>query len=62
MGQHGCWRDDQVSGATAKIMLLAVTKPGRAEQLVELITPLLEPHRLLLLIGDVDVVRGPQFD
>lgn len=62
MGQHGRWRDDQVSGATAKIMLLAVTSPDRAEQLVELITPLLEPHRLLLLISDVDVVRGPQFD
>jgi hypothetical protein len=61
MGQHGRWRDDQLSGATAKIMLLAVTAPDKADQFVDLITPLLEPHRLLLLLGDVDVVLGPQF-
>lgn len=61
MGQHGRWRDDQLSGATAKIMLLAVTTPDKADHLVDLITPLLEPHRLLLLLGDVDVVLGPQF-
>ena len=61
MGQHGRWRDDQVSGATAKIMLLAITTPERAGQLVELLGPLLEPHRLLLMISDVDVVLGPQF-
>lgn len=62
MGQHGRWRDDQVSGATAKIMLLAITSPAKAEHLVDLISPLLEPHRLLLMLGDVDVVRGPQFE
>jgi hypothetical protein len=62
MGQHGRWRDDQVSGATAKIMLLAITAPEKAEHFVDLISPLLEPHRLLLLLGDVDVVRGPQFE
>lgn len=62
VGQHGRWRDDQVSGATAKIMLLAVTTPGKADHLVDLISPLLEPHRLLLLLSDVDVVRGPQFE
>ena len=62
MGQHGRWRDDQVSGATAKIMLLAITTPAKADHLVDLISPLLEPHRLLLMLVDVDVVRGPQFE
>ena len=62
MGQHGRWRDDQVSGATAKIMLLAITTPEKAEQLVDLMSPLLGPHRMLLLLSDVDVVSGPQFE
>jgi hypothetical protein len=62
MGQHGRWRDDQVSGATAKIMLLAITTPEKAEQLVDFMSPLLGPHRMLLLLSDVDVVSGPQFE
>jgi hypothetical protein len=62
MGQHGRWRDDQVSGATAKIMLLAITTPAKADKLVDLIGPLLEPHRLLLLLSDVEVVRARQFE
>lgn len=62
MGQHGRWRDDQLSGATAKIMLLAITTPAKAEHFVELISPTLEPHSLLLLLSDVDVVRGPNFE
>lgn len=62
MGQHGRWRDDQVSGATAKIMLLAITTPAKADSLVDLVGPLLEPHHMLLLLSDVDVVRGVRFD
>lgn len=61
VGQHGRWRDDQVSGATAKIMLLAITTPAKAQQLVDLLSPMLEPHGLLLLLSDVEVVSGPQF-
>jgi hypothetical protein len=62
MGQHGRWRDDQLSGATAKIMLLAITTPAKADHFVDLISPMLEPHSLLLLLSDVDVVRGPHFE
>lgn len=62
MGQHGRWRDDQVSGATAKIMLLAITTPAKAERLVDLVSPLLEPHHMLLLLSEVDVVRAVRFD
>ncbi len=62
MGAHGRWRDDQVSGATAKIMMLAITTPAKAKTLADLVGPLLEPHHLLLLVSDVDVVRGVKFD
>jgi PII-like signaling protein len=61
-GAHGRWRDDQLSGATAKIMLLAVTTVEHATAFIDRIAPLLESHHLLLLISDVEVVRGGKFD
>jgi hypothetical protein len=62
VGQHGRWRDDQVSAATAKIMLLAITGDAKAQHLIDLLSPLLEPHGLLLLLSDVEVVRGAHFE
>lgn len=61
-GAHGRWRDDQLSGATAKVMLLAITGADHAAAFVDRLAPLLESHHLMLLLSDVDVVRGPKFD
>ncbi|MEY2882364.1 MAG: hypothetical protein RL490_88 [Pseudomonadota bacterium] len=61
-GTHGRWRDDQLSGATAKVMLLAVTSAEHADAFIDRMAPLLESHHLLLLSSDVEVVRGPRFD
>lgn len=61
-GAHGRWRDDQLSGATAKVMLLAITSVERAAAFVDRMAPLLESHHLMLLCSDVEVVRGARFD
>jgi PII-like signaling protein len=61
-GAHGRWRDDQLSGATAKVMMVAITSPEHAAAFVDLLAPLLESHHLMLLLSDVEVVRGPKFD
>lgn len=61
-GAHGRWRDDQLSGATAKVMLLAITSAEHAEAFIDRMAPLLESHHLLLLSSDVEVVRGTRFD
>jgi hypothetical protein len=42
-------------------MFLAVTSQQKAESLIEALTPLLESHGLILMISDVDVVRGGKF-
>jgi len=60
-GSHGRWRDDQLSGATAKVMLLIITTDEHGKQLIDLLTPLLESHHLMLLSSQVDVVRGSKF-
>jgi hypothetical protein len=60
-GAHGRWRDDQLSGATAKVMLLAITSAEHADAFIDRMAPLLESHHLLLLSSDVEVVRGPRF-
>ncbi len=62
MGHSGRWRDDQISGATAKVMFMAVTTEGGAERLTELLSPLLAAHHLMLLISNVEVIRGRRFE
>jgi hypothetical protein len=61
-GAHGRWRDDQLSGATSKVMLLFITSADHAAAFIDRLAPLLESHHLLLMSSDVDVVRGAKFD
>jgi hypothetical protein len=61
-GAHGRWRDDQLSGATAKVMLLAITSDDHAAAFIDRLAPLLESHHLMLLSSDVEVVRAAKFD
>ncbi|MEI6419968.1 MAG: hypothetical protein WCO82_12940, partial [Sphingomonadales bacterium] len=37
VGNSGRWRDDQLSGATAKVMLLAITSTESADRFTELL-------------------------
>lgn len=60
-GAFGRWRDDQLSGATGKVMFLAITTRAAADAFAERLEPLLDSHNLMLLSSDVDVVRGPRF-
>lgn len=60
-GEGGVWTDDQISGAEAKVMFLTVTSAEKADALIEALAPLLESHGLILMISDVDVVRGGKF-
>lgn len=61
-GGHGRWHDDQLSGATAKTMLLLITSEEHAEAFIDLLAPVLESHHLMLLSSQVDVVRGGKFN
>lgn len=62
MGHSGRWRDDQISGATAKVMFMAVTTQEGADRLADLLTPLLQSHHLMLLVSNVEIIRGVRFD
>jgi|JI8StandDraft_2_1071088.scaffolds.fasta_scaffold29432_3 PII-like signaling protein len=61
-GAHGRWRDDQLSGATAKVLLLLITSTEHAQAFIDRLAPLLESHHMMLLCSDVEVVRGAKFD
>jgi hypothetical protein len=60
-GRSGEWRHDDVTGAAAKTILLAVTNETKAQALLDRVRPILDSHGLLLLLSDVDVVRGERF-
>ena len=60
-GRAGEWQHDDVTGAAAKTIILTITSEAKTEALVELLAPLLDSYRMLLTIGDVQVVRGERF-
>lgn len=60
-GRDGEWQNDDVTGAGAKAILLVVTSEAKARALIEALAPILDSHRLLLTMGDVQVVRGERF-
>lgn len=60
-GRGGHWSDDQLSGAQVKLLFLTVTNADKEAVFVDALAPLLDSHGLILLMSDVDVVRGGRF-
>ncbi|MFC4292057.1 P-II family nitrogen regulator [Sphingorhabdus arenilitoris] len=60
-GRDGEWQHDDVTGAAAKSILLAIASDEKAQALIDRIEPILETHRLLLTVGNVQVIRGDKF-
>jgi hypothetical protein len=60
-GRDGAWQHDDVTGAAAKTIILMIASEAKASALVDSIAPLLDSYRLLLTVGDVQVVRGDRF-
>ena len=60
-GRDGEWQHDDVTGAAAKSILLAIASEEKSQALIDRIEPILETHRLLLTVGNVQVIRGEKF-
>lgn len=60
-GRAGAWQDDDVTGASAKTIVLVIASEAKTYGLIEAIAPLLDSYGMLLTIGDVQVVRGERF-
>lgn len=60
-GEHGAWSEDQLTGAQQKQVFLAVTRREIARSFVDVLEPYLESHGLILLISEVEIVRGSKF-
>jgi len=60
-GRAGEWQHDDVTGASAKTIVLAIASEAKTSGMIEAIAPLLDSYGMLLTIGDVQVVRGERF-
>lgn len=60
-GRDGEWRHDDVTEAAAKTIILIIASEAKAAALVDALAPLLDSYRLLLTVGDIQVVRGERF-
>jgi PII-like signaling protein len=60
-GKTGRWSEDRLTGAATKQWVIAIASAEHAQALVDAVAPLLDSHRLLLTVADVQVVRGDRF-
>lgn len=60
-GRDGEWQHDDVTAAAAKTIVVAIASSAKAALLVDRLAPILDSHRLLLTMGEVQVVRGDRF-
>lgn len=60
-GHAGSWSEDMVIGAESKIIFMTITADEKAEAFVSALSPLLDSHRLLVMVSEVTVVRGSKF-
>lgn len=59
-GGRGSWQDERLT-ASSRVMLLAIGPKEDADRLLDALKPLLDDYRLLLTIGDVEVIRQERF-
>ncbi len=60
-GRAGHWSEDRLSGAQSKVIVLAIASAERADALLDALAPVLDSHGLLVMVGDVAVIRGERF-
>lgn len=60
-GRHGEWQHDDVTAAAAKAIVLAIASEERTQAVIDALAPFLDSYGLLLLVSDVQVIRGERF-
>ncbi len=60
-GRAGSWRDEELSGAVAKRMFIAIANAEKVQSLIDALAPHLDTYGLVVTIADVEVVRGERF-
>ena len=60
-GHAGVWSDDQITGASAKVLFVAIANSGKVATLTDRLAPLLDEYGLVLILSDVQVVRAGKF-
>jgi hypothetical protein len=60
-GRAGEWQHDDVTGASAKTILLTIASEDKTNALTTALAPLLDGYGMLLTISDVQVIRGDRF-
>lgn len=60
-GREGDWRNDELTGAGAKAIILAIMTAAKADTLIDHLAPILDSYGIIVTIGDVQVLRGGRF-
>jgi PII-like signaling protein len=60
-GHAGGWSDDQITGASSKVLFVAITTKEKAAALTDRLAPLLDSYGLVLILSDVQVIRAAKF-
>jgi hypothetical protein len=60
-GRDGAWSHDEFTGAAAKSIIVTIARADATDRLTDALSPLLDRYGMLLIIGDVSVIRPERF-
>ena len=60
-GAEGAWREDQLTGAQQKVLIMIIAAEDTASRLVERLSGELERYSCIIYVSVVEVVRAGKF-
>jgi PII-like signaling protein len=60
-GHAGAWSESAMNTAMQMQLVLVIASPGLADSLVEQLRPLVAEYKAILMISEVEVIRGDHF-
>lgn len=60
-GHGGQWSDSAMNAAMQMELILVIASPGLADAIVEHLQPMIAEYKAILMVSDVEVIRGDHF-
>lgn len=60
-GEAGHWHEDQITSAQQKVMVLVIADHAKAEELLEVLRPVLDSYGIVVMASTVTVLRAKKF-
>jgi nitrogen regulatory protein PII len=60
-GHHGRWSENAMTAAMQMQAVMIIASPDLTDSLIDSLRPLLSTYKAILMVSDVEVIRGDHF-